>query len=94
MFNNRWFFEIKCNAWTSGRFEYYYCIADARRLRSARAAKTNAIPDKCRLVMDDRYAEPCAVTPLGLPQYIWRKYFKRRFHWGKRINWEKEKIFD
>lgn len=86
-------FEIKCLDYTGEWFEYYYCHCSCF-LRGVKMAKTNAIPDKCRLVMDDRYAEPCAVRYLPPLKYLWYKYFKRRFHFGRRINWEKEKIYN
>lgn len=86
-------YEIKALDWTGQWYEYYYCLCRST-LDSVQMAKTNAIPDKCRLVMDDRDAMPVEVNRISLIKYIYRKYFKKghKFHFGYKVNWEKEKI--
>lgn len=70
-------------------YEYYYCLC-SRPLHSVKAATTNAVPDKVRLVMDDHSVNPISVRYIPPLKYIWYKYLKRKFYKGKRINWEKE----
>lgn len=88
MFN---LYEIKCTDYTGMWFEYYYCHATGR-LNEYKRVLTNAVPDKVRLVIDDRYSDVTTISRLNPISFLYRKYIKRRFHWGRRINWEKEKI--
>ena len=54
-----------------------------------RAVNVNPIPEKVRLLIDDRYETIRDVKYLAPLTYFYEKFIKRN---PSRVNWEKEKI--
>lgn len=83
------FTEIKCRDWT-GEWNGYFYVNARRPLRKVQDIDAYHVPDGARLIIDDNSWEPVEITNLSIFQYIYRKYFKRYFRFGYRVNWEKE----
>ena len=83
--------EIKCVDYTGEWYGYFYVNA-RKPLRNIKDVdNNNFVPDGLRLVIDDQYYTPVSINGTLDPfTYIWRKYFKKHFHFGYRVNWEKE----
>ena len=54
-----------------------------------KAANLNPIPEKVRLLIDDRYETVRDVKYLAPLTYFYKKFIQRN---PSRVNWEKEKI--
>lgn len=54
-----------------------------------RAANVDPIPEKVRLLIDDRYETIRDVKYLAPLTYLYKKFIQRN---PSRVNWEKEKI--
>lgn len=50
------------------------------------------LPTYLRLLVDDRDLTAVNLNKINIFQFTYRKYFKKHFKWGWRLNWEKEKI--
>ena len=76
----------------SGYYHYYYFCTWGQAVRSTKMQRP--IPEKIRLLVDDRYETPIRITILSPLQYLYRKYLKKgwTFSWGYRIHWEKEEL--
>lgn len=77
-------------------FDHYYYYTMMFPVPSEEPAEFNNsnTPQGVRLLAEDWLEIPVKIKRLTLPQYLWRKYFKRNgtfglFH-GCRIDWEKE----
>ena len=86
-----YFYEIKCDCEYDEWYRYLY-VTSRFALRSAKEATTNKIPEKARLLIEDRYLHPTQVRVMNAFEYLYCKYLKKRFHFGERLNWEKEKL--
>lgn len=53
----------------------------------------NPIPEHLRLVVQDQDLVYVKGERINFFQYIYRKYIKKVFPFGYRLNWEKEKIY-
>lgn len=85
-----YFTEIRCRDWTGDWYGYFYTIA-RRPIRKLQDINSFYIPDGLRLIIYDYSWEPVEVNSnLSIFQYIYRKYFKKSFRFGYRVNWEKE----
>lgn len=75
-----------------GFYHYYYFTTWQTVRNSKKLAKP--IPDKMRILIDDRYETLIDTRLIDPLKWIYRKYFKKRasFHLGQRIDWEKEEI--
>lgn len=71
-------------------FNHYYYFYTWQTVRSCKIQKP--MPDKMRLLILDREETPISVRLIWPWTYIYRKYFKQNFAYGRRIKWEKEKI--
>lgn len=82
--------EIKCFDY-SGEWTGYFYVYARRPIRNLKDIMTNKMPNGLRLVLEDQYWTPYAYCGTLNPfTFIFRKYFKKRFSYGWRINWEKE----
>ena len=86
-----YFYEIKCRCDYDDWYKYFY-VTSPFGLRSLKDVTTNKIPNKARLVIEDHYLHPIKIRNMNAIEYFYDKYFKKDFHLGNRINWEKENI--
>lgn len=91
MFKFFHFTEIKCTNEFHDWYGYFYINA-YKPLRNQNNALNNSyVPDGFRLILMDQYWTPVEIRGnFGFIGYIYKKYFKRYFHLGYRVNWEKE----
>lgn len=86
------FYEMIC---LDGRFgvwkELYYFASHAEV--TVQNAMTNRIPDKLRLMLDDRESVILEVRKIPFLKWVWLKYIAYTMRGAaRRINWEVEKI--
>lgn len=82
--------EIKCVDNAGKNYGYFYVNARLP-LRSLKHVDGYHVPDALRLVIYENNWTPVDICgSLGLFTYLYRKYIKKSFPHGRRINWEKE----
>ena len=84
-----YFYEIKCKCEYDEWYRYIY-ITSPFAFRSLKDACGNKVPEKVKLLMDDRYLYPVKIRVLNAMDYFYCKYAKKYFHSGSRLDWEKE----
>ena len=83
-------YEIQCLDYT-GEWTGYFYVHSFKTLRHKKdTIKSGYVPDGLRLVIDDQYWTPVTIMSLNPFVYFWKKYIKKYFHYGWRVNWEKE----
>ena len=86
------FYEIQCRCKYDDWYKYIY-ISSPSALRSVKEIATNnKIPEKVKLLIDDRYLYPVQVRVMNVFEYLYYKYIKKEFHLGARVDWEKEEL--
>ena len=85
------FTEIICRDWT-GEWNCYFYVNAKKALRNVKNVLDNRyVPDGLRLVIEEYQYEPYQICGnIGLFTYLYRKYLKKGFRFGYRVNWEKE----
>lgn len=86
-----YFYEIKCRCDYDDWYKYFY-VTSAFILNSLKDTTTNKVPDKIRLLIEDRYLHPVEIKRINVIEYLYDKYLKKDFHLGNKIDWEKENI--
>ena len=82
--------EIKCLDWSGDYYGYFYVNAYCH-ICGLEDIDNCYVPEKLVTVIEDYNWTPVKVNDtLSIFQYIYRKYFKRHFYHGRRVNWEKE----
>lgn len=81
-------YEIKCRCGYDDWYKYFY-ITSPFVLKSLKDTGTNKVPEKLKLVIDDYYLRPVEIKRLNAVEYFYDKYFKKEFHLGSKIEWEK-----
>lgn len=69
-------------------FNHYYYFHTWQTVRSCEIQRP--MPDKMRLLILNREETPISVKLITPWTYIYRKYIKKHFIFGRRIKWEKE----
>ena len=88
-----YFYEMIIIEPICGWNEYCYFFTDKHfPVRSKKNCKP--IPDKLRILIEDRECWISEIKVINVFQYFYRKYFKKKasFLFGYRYNWEREKI--
>lgn len=80
-------YELKTIEPLTGIMKYYYFYT-WRTVRTCKLQKP--IPDKMRILIEDREEELIEINLLNPITYFYRKYIKVYFTGGERVNWEKE----
>lgn len=82
--------EIKCLD-KQGLYNYFYVNARCPLRNLKNALQSPFVPDGLRIIILDKELSPIQICgSLDPITYLYRKYFKRYFVNGYRINWEKE----
>ena len=83
-------YEIQCLDYANNWIGYFY-VHSFKTLRHKKdSIKNGYVPNGLRFIINDQYWAPTKVTPLNPFVYFWKKYIKKYFYFGWRVNWEKE----
>jgi hypothetical protein len=86
-----YFFQLVTLEPICGFHKYYYFMATGGRCPRFIKLDSN-YPDKLRLLVEDREETPLTLECIDFFTYLYRKYIKKCFLWGERVNWEKEEL--
>ena len=86
-----YFYEIKCSCEYDDYYRYLYVTSNFV-IRNLKEVTANKIPEKTKLLIEDRYLHPVQVRVMNVFEYLYCKYIKRYFHCGWRLNWKKEAL--
>jgi len=86
-----YFYEVKCIEPICG-WNVYFLVMTNQPIRSKKNVKP--LPDKLRILIEDRDYWISEIKIINVFQYIWRKYLrpKSNFYLGYRCDWELEEI--
>lgn len=85
------FYEIKLRCRYDDWYRYLY-ITTSMSIDCLKDLTTDKVPEKVKMVIKNKNLDPLLITRINANKYRYCKYSKKKFEFGWRVDWEKEKF--